>query len=113
MKINQTLSGAFALVMLAVTLGVAIGEPPPKEPPQPGFTVNGSVVMADCTDEHCLPGTKPKLVLADGAEGSNGAAADATHGTIHINMSMGDPDDGGQLRLMMFRDPPDPPVIKG
>lgn len=46
MRINQTLSDASALVMLAVTLGVAIGEPPPKEPPQPGLTGSGTVVLA-------------------------------------------------------------------
>jgi hypothetical protein len=41
--VRRLLSFAFALVLFAVASAVALGDPPPKGPVDPGFTVAGSL----------------------------------------------------------------------
>ena len=43
MTLRRLLSCVLALAMFAVAFSIAYGEPPPKEPPKPGFTATGSL----------------------------------------------------------------------
>jgi len=40
---RRLVSYVFALALFAVAFSVAVGDPPPKVPVEPGFTVSGSL----------------------------------------------------------------------
>jgi len=43
MAVRRLMSFVFAAAMFAVAFSVALGDPPPKGPVEPGFTVAGSL----------------------------------------------------------------------
>ncbi len=41
--VRRLLSYVLALALFAVAFSIAYGDPPPKQPPEPGITVSGSL----------------------------------------------------------------------
>jgi len=41
--LRRLLSSMLAVALFAVAFSIAYGDPPPKQPPEPGFTVTGSL----------------------------------------------------------------------
>jgi hypothetical protein len=41
--VRRLLSYVLALALFAVAFSIAYGDPPPKQPPEPGITVTGSL----------------------------------------------------------------------
>jgi len=43
MAVRRLVSSSLAVALFAVAFAIALGEPPPKGTPEPGFTVSGSL----------------------------------------------------------------------
>jgi hypothetical protein len=114
MRTRKMLAVAAGLTLAAGAVGVAAAEASPAAHAWPSLTADGSNGdtgdtgdTGDATNGHIYVGA-----FTSGA-GPVVPADSFSDGDIRIGSAPGDPDDGGEVHAVMFRDPPGTPIIRG